>query len=413
MLAANRPAKFLVPFAQDDAGRTEIPATSVDATRFSQSLGSPPLTGLPLEAGGVPPQLPDFNGAMNQIARGVWWAIGGGRFPFDGTWSADPLIGGYARGAVLPAALGGNTVGMGEWYNNVDSNTANPDTVGTGWVPGYHYGATILSAQTGGTVTLTPAQAGKTVIRVSGTLTSNLVLVVPGWVYQWAVYNETAGAFTVTVKNAATPGVNVPQDGQPADIRCDGTACTRVVVTVPNASTTTAGITRLATVGEVAAATSDAIAVTPAGMAQTKAIAWTTGLQAALNAKAPVASPAFTGNATSTGSFIGTGGFQYGCSITVKDHAYDLAPAAGLAQVLALEPVAYRYKGQPDLRLGYYAEAVREIIPEAVQDAPEDCFSPLLLEDAQMLPAHTLAVQQLHAMLQDALTRIEELEARP
>lgn len=225
MQSTNQPGKFLIPFAQNDGAKVEIPPTTTDATRFSQSLGSPPLTGMPPEAGGVPPQLEDFNGALNQQSRVAWWMFSGNRFGFDATWAADPLINGYARGAVLPAALGAGLIGLGEWYSNAEDNVANPDTVGTGWVPGYHYGATALTGQAGGTVTLSPAQAAKRVITIAGTLTSNLVLVVPGWVYDWTVYNNTGGAFTVTVKNAATPGVVIPQNGGPTPIRCDGTSC--------------------------------------------------------------------------------------------------------------------------------------------------------------------------------------------
>lgn len=232
MQSINQPAKFLVPFAQNDSAKVEIPATTPDATRFSQSLGSPPLTGMPPEAGGVPPQLEDFNGAINQQSRVAWWYMGGNRFPFDATWAGDALIGGYARGAVLPAAIGAGLIGMGEWLNNAEDNVANPDTDGTGWVPGYHYGATALTGQTGGTVTLSPAQAGKRVIAVAGTLTSNLVLVVPGWIYDWNVYNTTGGAFTVTVKNAATSGVVIPQNGAPTPVHCDGTACTLVAANI-------------------------------------------------------------------------------------------------------------------------------------------------------------------------------------
>lgn len=223
MQSTNQPTKFLIPFAQNDSAKVEIPATSSDPTRFSQSLGSPPLTGMPPEAGGVPPQLEDFNGALNQQSRTAWWMMAGGRYAYDGTWATDPLIQGYPRGAVLPAAIGAGLIGMGEWYNNTEANTANPDTTGTGWVPGYHYGTTALTGQTGGTVTLTPAQAAKRVITVAGTLTSNLVLVVPTWIYSWRLINNTGGNFTVTVKNAATAAVDIPQNGAPTIVNCDGT----------------------------------------------------------------------------------------------------------------------------------------------------------------------------------------------
>ena len=239
MQSTNQPGKFLIPFAQNDSAKVEIPATSADPTRMSQSLGSPPLTGMPPEAGGVPPQLEDFNGAMNQVARIPWWLMAGARFGFDAAWSGDPAIGGYPRGAVLPAALGEALVGMGEWYSNVEDNTADPDVSGAGWVPGYHYGSTALTGQTGGTVTLTPAQAAKRVLTIAGTLTSNLVLVVPGWVYDWTVYNNTGGAFTVTIKNSATPGVVVPQNGAPTPVRCDGTAVTLVAPNIGPATSDT------------------------------------------------------------------------------------------------------------------------------------------------------------------------------
>lgn len=337
MKAVNQPAKFITPFASGDSTRTEIPVTSADPARFSQVLGSPPLTGMPPEAGGEPPQLPDFNGAMNQISRGVWWALGGGRFGFDGAWAADPLVGGYARGAVLPAALGAGSLGLGEWYNTADDNTVDPDGAGTGWVPGYHYGDTVLSGVTSGTITLTPGQAAKREIRINGALTGNVVIVVPSWVYGWSFYNNTTGAFSVSVRTATSSAVVVPQDGQPCDVRCDGTNVTRYTTTVPAASATVAGIQRNATNAETAAGTSSSTTVTPAGLAfalpslvpvastsvagrtayatnaqaaaaaatnlalvpanlsQTKQIDWITGLQVALNGKASLAGDTFTG----------------------------------------------------------------------------------------------------------------------
>ena len=412
MQSTDLPAKFLVAFARDDASKVEVPVTSPDPTRFSQTLGSPPLTGVPIEAGGSPPQLPDFNGAMNQLSRGVLWSLAGGRFPYDNVWATNAEVGGYPRGAVLPAALGAGSIGMGEWYNNAQNNTANPDTAGTGWVPGYHYGSTALTSQTGGTVTLTPAQAAKTVITVAGVLTTNLVLVIPAWVYRWTIYNNTSGGFAVTVRTATSAAVSIPQDGQAYDVRCDGTVVSRIEVLIPNASTSQTGITRLATVGETASASSDAIAVTPAGMAQTKTIAWTTGLQSALDAKAPISNPNFTGTVRSTGAMIPAGGFQNGCSRTIKDHVDYVYPQDGLRQVLALTPVAYRYKDADRTRLGYYAEDVEQVIPEAVSDGGPDDFSPLLLEDAQMLPAHTAAIQRLYGLLMEAYIRIDALEKK-
>lgn len=218
MQSTNQPPKFLIPFAQNDAAKVEIPATTTDPARFSQSLGSPPATGMPPEAGGVPPQLEDFNGALYQQSRIGWWLMAGGRFGYDSTWANDTLIGGYAAGAVLPSADK-----AGEWYNTNDNNVADPDSNGANWVPGYHYGAYALTGLTGGTINLFPSSAAKQVLTLAGTLTANQVLVMPNWLYDWVVYNNTSGAFSVTVKTAAGTGAVIPQNGAPTPIRGDGT----------------------------------------------------------------------------------------------------------------------------------------------------------------------------------------------
>lgn len=218
MQVSSTPVKWTVPFAQGDGARVEIPATTADPTRFSLTLGSPPLTGQPPETGGVPPQLEDFNGAMNQIARIAWWAQGGGAFPYDATWAGDSAVNGYAQGAQISFSDYSGT-----WLSLADNNTANPDTVGTNWAPVAAYGVTALTGQTGGTVTLTPLQAAKRMLTIAGTLTSNLIIVVPAWTYDWSVTNLTTGAFTVTVKTAAGAGVLIPQNSKPAPVRGDGT----------------------------------------------------------------------------------------------------------------------------------------------------------------------------------------------
>lgn len=218
MQISSPPLKWTVPFAQGDGSRVEIPATTADPTRFSLTLGSPPLTGQPPETGGVPPQLEDFNGAFNQIARFVWWNMGGGPIPYDATWATDTNVNGYAQGAVIRSAdLSGC------WLSLADNNTVNPDTVGTNWAPLSTYGVTALTGQTGGTTTLTPAQAMKRVLTIAGTLTSNLTVVVPAWTYDWSVTNSTTGAFTVTVKTPAGAGTLIPQNSTPFSVRGDGT----------------------------------------------------------------------------------------------------------------------------------------------------------------------------------------------
>lgn len=218
----NQPAKFLVPFAQNDSSRVELPVTTSDATRASQSLGFPPATMQPPEAGGVPPQGEDFNGALNQVARIAWWMMLGGEFAFDNAFATATQIGGYPKGAVLQGADF-----LGNWISAVDNNTVNPDTstdpAGGGYVPGYQYGVTALTGLTGGTVTLTNAQAAKGALTLAGTLTGALTVVVPTWLKDWTVTNNTTGAFAAVIKTAAGTGIAIPQNGAPTEVSGDGT----------------------------------------------------------------------------------------------------------------------------------------------------------------------------------------------
>lgn len=261
MQSINQPSKILVPFAQNDSAKVELPVTTSDPGRMSQSLGSPPATGMPPEAGGVPPQLEDFNGAMNQQSRIAWWNMAGGRFGYDATWANDALINGYAAGAVLPSADR-----AGEWYNTADNNTADPDSNGANWVPGYHYGAYALTGLTGGTINLLPSSAAKRVLTLAGTLTSNQVLVVPSWTYDWVVYNNTSGAFSVTVKTAAGSGALIPQNGAPTPVRGDGTNVALLAPNIGPATSESQAVRLDQVVGRYLRATASGSWVVPAGI---------------------------------------------------------------------------------------------------------------------------------------------------
>lgn len=84
-------------------------------------------------------------------------------------------------------------------------------------------GGYLSKSVTGGTVILSDLEASNPVIRFSGTLTSNLVVVVPTTVKRlWAIYNATSGAFTLTVKTATGSGVTVAQ-GKRNLVYTDGT----------------------------------------------------------------------------------------------------------------------------------------------------------------------------------------------
>ena len=165
MQLSSIPAKFLIPFAKNAGGSyfTEIPATTANPALASQSLGFPPLTMQPQAAGGVPPQGPDVNGAMNQIARTAWWLMSGARYLYDSTWAADSNIGGYPAGAVILAADGKTSV-----MSRVDNNTSDPAGTTGNWAapgnPGYEIN------NPGTAITLTDVQAAAAYVRVTGTV---------------------------------------------------------------------------------------------------------------------------------------------------------------------------------------------------------------------------------------------------
>ena len=79
---------------------------------------------------------------------------------------------------------------------------------------------------TGGTFTLTAAQASNTIQEYAGTLTSNQVIVVPSTVQLYTFTNNTTGAYTFPVRTSVSGGavVTVGQ-GTTAIIICDGTNC--------------------------------------------------------------------------------------------------------------------------------------------------------------------------------------------
>ncbi len=202
MKLASRPARVPVPFA-DQGTKNAIPVNSqigVKDGAASYTDGFPPLTMTPIAAGGIPPAGGDFNGILNAITQSVRWACAGGQYAYDDAFST--AIGGYPKGALIQ-----NAAGDVIWLNTADDNKANPDT-GTGWSPAIRYGLTTV-ALAGSNVTLTPAQAAKETIVLTGTLTANVQLIMPAWVETWLIVNNTTGNFTVAVKPAAGGGVNL------------------------------------------------------------------------------------------------------------------------------------------------------------------------------------------------------------
>jgi hypothetical protein len=129
MLASGIPYKFATPWAVDATTgyiTSAIPATTTGAAA-SQQLGFPPITAAPTGAGGIPPNIADFNGFGLYVTAWNQWQQAGGPIYYDATFSSN--IGGYPQGAVLLAANRSTW-----WMSTVDNNTSDPDTGGANWI---------------------------------------------------------------------------------------------------------------------------------------------------------------------------------------------------------------------------------------------------------------------------------------
>lgn len=219
MLASQIPAKVPLPFANSGTKNTIPTASQIGITAGAASLtdGFPPLSFTPLASGGVPPAGADFNGIFNLITAVQQWQSAGGAFKYDSAFST--AIGGYPAGATLTSTS--NTV---NWLNLVDNNTTDPDSgAAANWVALDTYGIGSVTGLTNANVTLTPAQYGKSIITLAGTLTGNVQIIFPNTTQEWMVVNNTTGAFTVTCKTAAGTGGTISQSGNQQFFWGDGT----------------------------------------------------------------------------------------------------------------------------------------------------------------------------------------------
>ena len=199
-------------------------------------------------------------------------------------------------------------------------------------------GGYLSKSVTGGTVTLSDLEASNPVIGFSGTLTSNLVVVVPTTVKRlWAIYNATSGAFTLTVKTATGSGVTVAQ-GKRNLVYTDGTnvydgfndfenIALTGVPTAPTAATGT-NTTQVATTAfvnaEIAAdrpfeATLANIKMDGAQSVGTlNTVARGDHVHPTDTSRAPLASPALTGTPTAPTPALGTNSTQIATMAAVQ-----------------------------------------------------------------------------------------------
>jgi hypothetical protein len=75
---------------------------------------------------------------------------------------------------------------------------------------------------TGGTLTLTSAQAANTIQGYTGTLTSNQIVILPSTVQLYTFTNNTTGSYTLTFKTAGSGSTVSVSQGLTITAICDG-----------------------------------------------------------------------------------------------------------------------------------------------------------------------------------------------
>lgn len=133
MQSSDIPGKLVIPFAASAGGAfiRSIPVDSqigIDNGAASLHDGFVPLNALPIAGGGVPPDIRDFNGILNEISAWTRWQGGGGPVFYDAAFST--AVGGYPKGAQVLSTVTTGTV----FLSTVENNTANPDVDPTNWL---------------------------------------------------------------------------------------------------------------------------------------------------------------------------------------------------------------------------------------------------------------------------------------
>jgi hypothetical protein len=102
------------------------------------------------------------------------------------------------------------------------SGSADTGLATTGFVYNAIDGITTVSVAGGANVTLTSAQAGTGIVKLTGALTADINLILPTQSGQWIIANNSTGSFNVNAKHATGTGVVLPQ-GLAVVIYSDGT----------------------------------------------------------------------------------------------------------------------------------------------------------------------------------------------
>ncbi|ENM4393892.1 tail fiber protein, partial [Salmonella enterica] len=127
----DKPRQLAVPFAST-GDKNNIPDKATQQTKESGNAaydsGFPPVTMIPISAGGIPPHGKDFNGLMHDITAAIRYVQAGGLYTYNADFAG--AIGGYAKDAIL---AGVSTTAV--WLNTIDDNLTDPEGADSaGWV---------------------------------------------------------------------------------------------------------------------------------------------------------------------------------------------------------------------------------------------------------------------------------------
>lgn len=117
------PKFFQRAFAQN-GGKQDVPITGdTSGGRASYDVGFPPVTRIPIVAGGIPPFGTDFNGVLYDLSQAIQYVQSGVAFPFNQDFAT--AIGGYEIGAIVSDTSDNSLM----WINGTASNVSFP----AGW----------------------------------------------------------------------------------------------------------------------------------------------------------------------------------------------------------------------------------------------------------------------------------------
>ena len=147
MTQSQIPSKFAIPWGNSAASayiRTIPQSSQIGIVNCAASLtdGFPPLTFLPIGAGGCPPFGQDFNGILKQVTQWNQWQAVSSGLPWDTAFSTS--VGGYPKASIVQS----NVLFGRLWLSTADNNTTNPDaTTSANWIalPGTNTAGTVLS----------------------------------------------------------------------------------------------------------------------------------------------------------------------------------------------------------------------------------------------------------------------------